>query len=177
MRRLGWSSVLSILVAWMVAAQSQPDFSGRSVLALPERAGADVARTLTVRQPIVRTNVYGAPMEPFFKEITIERQFVTHTHTDTYPIGVEGGVVGVTGSGRVTGLGVNIPETRFSVRWEDNRLVIDTGSYSASTREAGPYTERTEAWQLDAAGMLTVTITDRASGAESTTSTATYRRN
>jgi hypothetical protein len=174
---LRWWSVLSILVAATVAAQSQPDFSGRWVLAHPEAAGAGVAGALTVRQPIVRTNVHGVPMEPVFKEITVERQFGTDTQADTFQIGVHGGTVGgVVANGAATGAGPDIPQTRFFVRWEDNRLVIDTGRYSGSTREAGPYTERTEVWQLDAAGMLIVTITDRGPGAESTTRTLTYRR-
>ncbi len=83
-----------------------------------------MARSLRVRQPIV---------------------------TDIYQIGVEGGGVGpVFPTGRGTGPDTNIPRTRFSVRWEGNRLVIETGNYSGPTREAGPYPEHVEVWQLDA---------------------------
>jgi hypothetical protein len=113
-------------------------------------------------------------MQPFFRTITIERQFVDRAHTDTFDIGAEGGRVGgiVAGHDPLT----PVPQTRFFVRWEGNRLVMDTGSYAGSSREAGPYTERTETWQLDEAGLLTVTMVDRRSGAEPATSTATYRR-
>jgi hypothetical protein len=169
-RPLGWLSSLSIFAVATVAAQSQPDFSGGWALLRSEGASADVARTLTVRQPIVRTNVYGAPIEPFFKEITIERQFATSTRTDTYLIGARGGTV----EGAVSGLNASGRERSTSVfaRWEDNRLVIDTGSSSE-----GIQIGRTEVWQFDAAGILTVTVTDRAAGTESRTTTVTYRRN
>ncbi len=178
MRQKGWLSILSMLVAATVTAQDKPDFSGRWILETSSRAGPDVARSLTVRQPVVRTNVYGAPMPQFFKELSVERQFVTDVRTETYQIGVEGGIVGgVLPANRGTAPAVNASRTRFSVRWEDNRLVIDTGSYSGRTREAGPYTEHVEVWQLDVVDRLIVSITDRGSGIASTTKTLTYRSN
>jgi len=64
MRHKGWLSILSMLVAATVAAQDNPDFSGRWMLETSAGAGPDVALFLTVRQPVVRTNVYGAPMPP-----------------------------------------------------------------------------------------------------------------
>src|SRR5712691_52367 len=100
-------------------------------------------------------------MPPFFKELSVERQFVTGVRTETYQIGVEGGRVGVLPANRGTAADVNVSRTSFSVRWEDSRLVIDTGSYSGATRESGPYTEHTEVWRLDAAGLLILSITDR----------------
>ena len=42
--------------------------------------------------------------------------------------------------------------------------------------ENGTFSGRTEVWQMDAAGLLTITVTDRATGAQSRTATATYRR-
>jgi hypothetical protein len=178
MRHNGWLSILSMLVAATAAAQDKPDFSGRWILETSVGAGPDVARSLTVRQPVVRTNAYGAPRLPFFKELSVERQFVTGVRTETYQIGVEGGMIGgVRPADRGTARDVNGSQTHFSVRWEDNRLVIDTGSYSGPTRDAGPYTEHTEVWQLDAAGMLILSITERGSGIASTTKTLTYRKN
>ena len=177
MRHKGWLSILSMFVAATVAAQDKPDFSGRWILETSAGAGPDVARSLTVRQPVVRTNVYGAPMPPFFKELSVERQFGNDLRTETFQIGIEGGVKAVFPPNRGTASDVNVPESRFSVRWEDNRLVIDIGSYSAPTREAGPYTEHTEVWQLDATGMLVVSLTDRGSSIVSTTKTVTYRKN
>jgi hypothetical protein len=164
-RPLGWLSSLSILVVATVAAQTQPDFTGQWALIRSDGAGADVARTLTVRQPIVRTNVYGAPMEPSFLRITIERQFANSTRADTYLIGARGGTV----SGAIAGSGRS---TSVFARWEDNRLVIDTGSFSE-----GVSTGRTEVWRYDAAGMLIVAVSERSSNADSRTTVATYRRN
>jgi hypothetical protein len=176
LRHQGWLSILSMVVAATVAAQDNPDFSGRWMLETSAGAGPDVALFLTVRQPVVRTNVYGAPMPPFFKELSVERQFGDDLRVETYQIGLGGGVVGVVAANRGTASAVNVPQTRFSVRWEGNRLVIDTGRYSGPTREAGPYTEHTEVWQLDSGGMLILFITDRGSGTASTTKTLTYRK-
>ena len=170
--------MLAILLAATVTAQDQPDFSGRWVLDASVAADPDVARSLTVRQPIVRTNVHGAPIAPFFRELSVERQFVTGARTDVYQIGIEGGVVGgVAPSNRGDAAGPNVSQTRFSVRWEDNRLVINSGRYSGPTREPGAYTEHTEIWQLDGAGTLMLSITDGGSGRASTTKTLTYRKN
>jgi hypothetical protein len=165
-RRLGRLSTLSILVVTSVLAQSKPDFSGRWVLLRPESAGADVARTVTVRQPIVRANVHGAPMEPSFLQITLERHFARFAQTDTYLIGVQGGTVGGLNAGG------SRRSTRVFARWEGDRLVIDTSSTSD-----GESAERTEVLQYDVDGLLTVTVTERSSGVESRRMTATYRRN
>jgi hypothetical protein len=121
---------------------------------------------MTVRQPIVRTDVHGAPMDPSFLNITIEREFATTTRTDTYLIGVQRGTVGGVSAGGPT------RSTTVFARWEGDRLVIDTTSASNGT-----FVERTEVLQYDAAGMLTVTLTERSTGAEPSTTTATYRRN
>jgi hypothetical protein len=180
MRRKGWLSILSILVlvAATVTAQDKPDFSGRWILETSAVVGPDVARSLTVRQRVVRANVNGAPMPPFFNELSVERQYVTDVHAETYQIGVEGGTVGgVAATNRGPAPDVNASQTRLVVRWEDDRLVIDTGSYSGSSREAGPYSEHSEIWRLDTAGVLILSITDRGSGIASTTKTLTYRKN
>ena len=138
MRQAGRLSILLMLVAATAAAQDQPDFSGRWILETSAGAGPDVAQSLTVRQPVVRTNAFGAPMPPYFKELSVDREFVSGVRTETFQIGIEGGTIGATTTD------VKVSRTVFSVRWEDQRLVIDTGSYSGPTREAGPYTGHTE---------------------------------
>jgi hypothetical protein len=152
----------------MAAAQTQPDFSGRWVLERSEGAGVENARALVVRQPVVRENVYGVPIQPVFLQITVERQFAAATRTDTYCICRGGRVGGVTAGGQSRG-----PTSSFFVRWEENRLVIDTAT---SAGENGLPVAHTEVWQLDANGTLTVKIEDRVQGAEPRTGTATYRR-
>lgn len=112
MRHTGWLAILSVLLAAPVAAQGKPDFSGHWILETPGGAGPDVAQLLTVRQPVVRTNVYGAPMPPFFKELSVERHFATDARTETYQIGVEGGVVGGVSPNRGTGQDVNFSQSR-----------------------------------------------------------------
>jgi hypothetical protein len=78
---------------------------------------------------------------------------------------------GVAGNGR----GPNT-HTRFSVRWDGDTLVIETGSYTGPTRDSGPYSEHEEIWSLDAQRRLAMTVTDRGSGTESKTVRLTYRR-
>jgi len=156
---------LTVVLTAVAAAQSQPDFSGRWVLVRPESVPADVARTVTVRLPIVRTNVYGAPMEPFFKEISVDREFVGSKRTESHLIGARGGSVQMGPAGRGA-------STNSYVRWEERQLVIDT-----DRTEEGKFSGRIEVWQLDAAGLLTITVTERATGVESRATTATYRRN
>ena len=137
----------------------------------------DIARALTVRQSIVRTTVWGTPMEPFFRDLTVEREFTNGVRSESYQIGVGGGVVGgVDRTGRGTLPNGQRPETRFSVRWDGNGLVIETGNYSGPRRESGRYTEHSEVWWLDAEGRLVMTVTDKSSGAESAAQTLTYQR-
>ena len=149
-------------------SQNQPDFSGHWVLVRPERAGPDVAVSLIVQQPITRQNVYGAPMEPAYLRITIERRFATSTRTDTHAIGARAGTM----SGPVRGAdpAANSRTTVFT-RWEDRRLVIDTTRSSSGT-----FASRTETWELDAEGRLTVTTTEKSSGGAPITAIAVYRR-
>src|SRR3982074_1490403 len=138
-RTLSWLPVACMLFAAAAAGQTQPDFSGRWVLVDPVDATTNIPRILIVQQPIVRTNVYGAPMAPAFLRITIERHFVDDIRTDTYQIGVEGGVV--VGVSHGVAPKAPVPQTRFSVHWDSDRLVMETGNYSGPTREAGPYAE------------------------------------
>jgi hypothetical protein len=128
------------------AAQDKPDFSGRWILVASARSDPSVAQSLTVRQPVIRTNVFGAPMPPSFLQLTVDREFIGSTQTDNYQIGVEGGTVGGVVGGRSF-------KTHVSVRWEGDRLLIETSSYSGSSRDDGPYREHREEWELDPAGM------------------------
>jgi hypothetical protein len=62
------------------------------------------------------------------------------------------------------------------VRWESERLRIETGRYSGADRDSGPYTERSEVWWLDDQGRLLITVVDRSSASEAATRTLTYSR-
>ena len=110
-------------------------------------------------------------MPPFFLELTVERHFESGTKTQAYLIGTEGGTVGGIAGGR----GISA-SSRFSVRWDGERLRIETGSYSGPTRDSGPFTEHDEVWTLDEQGRLLISMVDRRSGAEPATRTLTYRR-
>src|SRR5262245_41231204 len=167
-RQLRFCAILLMAIPMAVAAQDKPDFSGGWVLVSSSTPDPSAAQTLTVRQTVTRTNVRGGLMQPFFGTLIVKRQFAGRATTDTYQIGVQGGIVGG-----------GIAETRHSVRWEGNRLVIETGSYSSPgpARSDGPYSERTEEWQLDAAGRLVLSVTERRSGAQEVSNTLTYQKN
>ncbi len=169
--------IFVITISGAGQVSDKPDFSGRWVLVNSTGSAPDVPLALKVRQTIVTKTVRGDPMEPFFKDLVVVRQFKSGARSESYQIGIEGGVVGgVDRTGRGSGPNGQVPRTYFAVRWAGNSLVIDTGSYSGATKESGPYTEHTEVWQLDARGRLVMTVTDRRSGVEPTTRTLTYRR-
>jgi hypothetical protein len=94
-----WLTVVAVFVVVPLMAQDTPDFSGHWVLESSPSSAADIPRTLSVTMSIVRTNVRGEPMNPFFKDITVVRELANGTSSETYPIGVEGGVVGGTAGG------------------------------------------------------------------------------
>jgi hypothetical protein len=168
MRTILWLLLLTSLVPAVVEAQEKPDFSGSWVLQDPPQSNVDIPRALTIRQPLRRTTARGEPMPPVFLDLTVEKHFESEVRTDTYHIGTEGGTgtFGVFGGSRSS--------SRFSVRWDGDRLRIETRSYPTSdTRE---YTEHNEVWWLDERGRLLITVVDRRSGSESATRTLTYRR-
>jgi hypothetical protein len=160
----------AIAIAVSAAAQDQPDVSGRWVLVSSAVADPNAARSLNIRQPVRVTNALGAPMAPYFLELIVEREFADRVTTETHKIGVGGGMVGGIAGGASF-------QSRFSVGWEGPRLVFERSSYSGATRDAGPFWEHIEVWELDSAGMLVVTLTDRASDAAPKSNTVTYRRN
>lgn len=167
-----WSTAVVMLATLGVAAQDRPDFSGRWVLATPQPSDAEIPLALSVRQTLVRTTVRGDPMEPFFRDITMERQFETGTRSETHLIGVQGGTVpGLRPDGSPNG-----PTAHHAVKWDGNALVFESGSYTGQRPETGTWTERREVWSLDADGRLRVAITMRSSGDGLKDITLMYRR-
>lgn len=163
------SLILVMLVSSAALAQDKPDFSGRWTLVEPTRAD-DIAAVLVVRQTVTRTNVRGEPMTPYFKEISIEREFASVRRSETHAIGIVSGSVSGTTAGPAG------PRTHHAVTWDANALVFEQGSYTGEAREAGVWSERREVWSLEADGRLRVTITSRSSAGPGTTTNLTYRR-
>jgi hypothetical protein len=151
--------------------QTRPGFSGTWVLE-HQQSAPDAPRQLMIRQ----SKTCAAPFE-HVEELTVERTFDDDVRVLTYRVGIGGGVVGGIGEdGRGSGPGGQRPTSKYSVRWDlRGRLVIETASYSGLTRAAGPYTEHTELWWLDATGALVMTLEHRTESGE-TTRTLTYRR-
>jgi hypothetical protein len=166
------SSILVLFAAAALAAQDEPDFSGRWVLVSASQPGPDVPRALTVRQTLVRTNVRGEPMKPFFRDIAIDREYESGTRSETHAIGVRGGAVpGFDKDGRPNG-----PRGLYSVKWDQRALVFESGSYTGETSGTGEWSERREVWALQPDGRLGVTVATSGSAAASTTVTLTFRR-
>jgi hypothetical protein len=167
-----WVVVLIVLAGSSLPAQDGPDFTGRWILESPSQPAPDNPRALSVRQSLVSTNVRGEPMRPFFKDITIERQFESSTRSETHQIGVVGGEVpGLGSDGKTDG-----PRHHHAVRWDANALVFESGSYTGQSPETGVWTERSEVWSLDSDGRLHVVITARSSVDAPRTVALVYRR-
>ena len=165
------SYVIAVAVSVVVPlmAQDTPDFSGQWALESASPSAADIPRTLSVTMSIVRTNVRGEPMTPFFGRITVIRQLAYGTSSETYQIGVEGGSLG----GAVGGV---FPSRHYRVIWDQQTLVIETGNYTGPAPQSGQWTERREAWSFDPGGRLCLAITSRGSDSASSTVTLVYRR-
>jgi hypothetical protein len=164
--------VLALVIATPQGAGDKPDFSGYWILESQWQPTPDIPRALSVHQSLVRTNVYGQPMTPFYKDLTVERASESATRSDRYEIGVLGGVVGGLGNGSPPQ-----PQIHFSVAWNDQALVMKRGTYTGPTPGRGDWTERREVWSLDREDRIRVTITTRGSAVALKTIEATYRRN
>jgi hypothetical protein len=154
-----------------LAAQDKPDFSGSWILESGS-PGADIPQALSVSQSLVRTNVRGEPMQPFFRDIKVTRALPNSTRSETYLIGVTGGTVpGLLANGSESG-----PRTHQRVAWEQQALIIESGSYTGPAPETGDWAERREVWSFDSDVRLRLAITTRSSVDAPRTVTLVYRR-
>lgn len=185
MRHCGRYSSLNsrIAVAWCLLTactgtalcQDKPDFSGTWILESPVVPGVDVPVKLTVRQSLVRTNVRGEPMKPYFKTISVQREFATLLRTDSYEIGLIGGFVGGS-AGQHADDPSDRPHGSDAVMWFGRQLVFTNARYSGGTKESGPYTEHSERWTLERADKLVTRLSDESSERPRTIVTVTYRK-
>jgi hypothetical protein len=166
-----WFIVMAVSVVARLTARDTPDFSGDWILESAPQSAADIPKALSVRQSLVRTNVHGEPMKPFFKDITVARELANGTRSETYQIDIAGGTVPGRADGSPDGL-----RSHHRVEWEERTLVIENGSYTGPTRESGQWAERREVWSLDPGGRLRLAITTRSSVGASSTVTLVYRR-
>lgn len=155
----------------VLATQDKPDFSGSWVLESRAPASADIPESMSVSQTLVRTNVRGEPMQPFYKDIKVTRAFEGGARSETHPIGLVGGTVAGLSAGIRTGT-----STHFRVVWAEQALVIETGSYTGEKPESGEWSERREVWSLEPDGRLRLAITTRSSVEASGTMILVYRR-
>lgn len=163
--------VMIVLRGAGLAAQDKPDFSGSWTLE-STLSGAEIPKTLAVTQTIVRTNVRGEPTtEPFFKAITVTRALASGTGSDTYEIGMVGGTVSGLGNGVV-----NRSRTYQRVVWEEQALVVESGTHTGPVPQSGVWAERREIWTLDSSVRLRLTITTRTSVDAPSTIVLVYRR-
>src|SRR4029450_2173591 len=153
-----WLWVLVLAVPGGVATQDKPDkpdFSGQWILVSPTDSGPTVAKQLTVHQSMVRQSVLGDPITPFFKTLAVERLFPGGVRSDSYEIGMIGGWVGrLPRGGQGCAPNGQPARTAFSVKWDADRLVIQTASYSCPTPDVGPHTEHEEVWSAHGQGRL-----------------------
>jgi hypothetical protein len=165
--------VLVLIASIGVAAQERPDFSGQWVLVTTQpQADNDTAPALSIHQTIVRTTLRGEPMNPYVSDISIGRQFATGLRSETHHIGMLGGSVPEpAGDGNRNG-----PTLHHAVKWDGDALIFESGSHTGPRPMTGVWSERREAWSLDADARLRVTIATSSSSAASRTVTLLYRR-
>ena len=148
--------VLFVALAVAAAAQArpeQPDFSGRWMLTTPAVANPDTPRRLVVLQPIIRTNVFGEPIEPAFLHISVRREGVSANSEETRVIGIGGTVPGLSEQGIPAG-----NSTRVETVWRRDSLVFVNLSYGPDGPRTGDWTERREVWSLQRDGRLRVEL-------------------
>ena len=156
-----------LLVASQNASRpSQPDFSGEWVVVDSKGATEGVATALTVRQPVVSKNVYGAPMPPAYLELLVERHLRGGVQSERYLLGTRGGTVELGGPASARA------STSRSALWVENTLVITESFLNA---EANVGHRRLEEWRLDAQNRLVITLTEER-GKQSVVTVVTYRR-
>ena len=112
-------------------------------------------------------------MTPYFSGLTVERHFKSGVVSESYKIGIISGTVGGISSGRSSPPGEWMT---VAVKWQGENLIVRTGNYSGPSQASGPYTEHEEVWSFDTSGRLSITNTDRSSGAEPATVMLIYRR-
>jgi hypothetical protein len=170
-RQLAGAVTVAVAAAAVLIAQAHPDFSGRWILETGESV-SDVPTVLSVRQSLVRTGARGERLKAPSEGIAIDRGFEQATRSETYQIGVSGGVV--SGLGKDGGPGG--ASRHDAVKWDGNELVFENGTYPADPRETGVWSERREVWTLAPDGRLRVVITTRSSAGAPRSVTLQYRR-
>ena len=155
--------VASVLAMSATAgAQQGVDFSGRwtlqSTVTSPE-----VARVLTIEQPVTRKNVRGDDMPPAYLSITFRRESDAGVSAETRHLSI-GGTVGARGS------------SRTETKWEGDTLVLFDGTYSGDPPKSGEWHERREEWSIGTKGLLTLVTTTEGSQALRQTQRLVYVR-
>jgi hypothetical protein len=112
---------------------------------------------------------------PYFKTITVERELATPRRTDSYDIGISGGVVsGFAARGNDDP--TDTPRSTYSLEWFGAQLLFTNASYSGKTKSSGPYTEHSELWTFEPRGRLVIRTSDESSEHAHTTITVRYRK-
>jgi hypothetical protein len=165
---------LAIVVSVQASAQDKPNFSGSWVLLSVSPPATDSPpRAMTVRQVLVDTTMHGQPMQPFYRDMWIGREYESRTLSETYRIGVVGGSFpGINADGSRTGT----LRAHHAVVWDDQTLVFESGTYTGELRASGVWSERREVWTLDRDGRLRLVITTRGSDGDARTIELMYRR-
>lgn len=154
----------SLLAATTMASPQQGvDFSGRWTLQSTVNS-PDVARVLTIEQPVTRKNVRGDDMPPAYLSITIRRESDAGVDAETRHLSVIGGTVGARGS------------SRTETKWEGDTLVLFDGTYSGDPPKSGEWHERREEWSVGTNGLLTLVLTTDGSQAPRQTQWLVYVR-
>jgi hypothetical protein len=147
--------VWAYLVDGGSAVQVKPDFSGKWVLTSPADVSSNAAQELAITQE---------SETPWMTVLVVERRSKDGVRSERYKTGV-----------RVSMERREGPNTRLSVKWDADSLVVIRESYFGRTTESRPDTEREERWSI-IQGMLVMMVTDRGASAEERTARLVYQK-
>ena len=156
------------LCAGLGQVPTHPDFTGQWVVDSPATAGSDAVVTLTVQQPVSRTNVRGEPIPPAYLSITIRRARASGTTEESRQIGTVGFTVGgVVGPQRQP-----TATSHHETTWRDGSLVLLNSQSGAD----GNWSERRESWSFEPDGRLRVEVISEGKDQPRQTSVSLYKR-
>ena len=147
--------VWACLIGGGGAAQVKPDFSGKWVLTSSADVNSNAAQELAITQE---------NETPWLTVLVVERRTKDGVRSERYQTGVSVSMERREG-----------PNTRLSVKWDADSLVVIRGSYFGRPTESRPDKEREERWSI-AQGMLVMMVTDRSASAEETTARLVYQK-
>jgi hypothetical protein len=110
-------------------------------------------------------------MKPFFRDVTIDREFETGTHSETYQVGPAGEII----PALVGNASASRALSDRLVHWDGRTFVMESGSSIVNSVSGDVLRQNHEVWSAEPDGRIKLTITTRTSTEPPTTAIFMYR--